>query len=372
MSIETDSRSAKIRIKPIYQALELHGVIRLIGGGHDSVEIEDEEGKYISLIRLLDGEHSVEMMEQKLSGTLSLEEIRESLHILEELGYLEDVNEPPNAALSPIELDRYATNINFFKSLRSTTRNATDYQALLKSAHVLILGLGGIGSNVCLALAELGVGKITAVEFDQLSLSNFNRQVLYYTDQVGAYKADLAKRRMQEFNPEIEFTTIDRMLSSLDEIRDVLDTVNPEFVFCLADKPVGRIDFWVNQACVERGIPYAAGSVNCGMGNAYMVIPGQSACYQCRIDQDLEEHPEFHEELLYYQEQDVQVANGALGPACMYLGYFLSYEFLRYKLELGEVLTKDSFFEIDFLSFSQVNHETPRRKHCPVCSQNGN
>jgi molybdopterin-synthase adenylyltransferase len=218
-----------------------------------------------------------------------------------------------------------------------------------------------------MALAELGIGRIRAVDFDRVELSNLNRQVLYSTSAVGLPKAEVAAQRMKEFNPDIDFQAEQRRLSSAADVADVLADTVPDFVFCLADKPNGFIDFWTNEACVRQSVPYAAASISSAIGTAYSVLPGVGPCYQCRIDAEHADQPQMSEELAYIREHEVNAANGALGPACMMLGYFLSYELLRHRLDLCPMLARDRLLEIDFVTFGQQWHEFSRRPGCPVC-----
>jgi molybdopterin/thiamine biosynthesis adenylyltransferase len=219
-----------------------------------------------------------------------------------------------------------------------------------------------------MTLAELGVSTITAVDFDRVELSNLNRQVLYSTPEVGELKAGAAARRMRAFNPDIQFSVESKRIDSLGDVEAFLHRAAPDLVFCLADKPNGYIDYWVNEACVRRGLPMFAGSIFAGNGNAYTVLPGRSACYACRVDAELENAgPRLAEEVDYVRREDFNVSNGATGPSCMFHAYFLSYEMLRHVLGFSDPLTVDRLFEIDFLSFTSGFTEFQRRESCRIC-----
>ncbi len=71
----------------------------------------------------------------------------------------------------------------------------------LKNAVVGIAGLGGLGSNVAVALTRLKVGKLILVDFDQIEESNLNRQN-YFLDQVGKHKVDMSMENLRRINPE--------------------------------------------------------------------------------------------------------------------------------------------------------------------------
>lgn len=356
------------KIRPIYDVLYLDGRVRLGSGPAFTSEIEDSDGRWAALVRLLDGGREVAQLELELGGVLTADEVRDGVETLHDGGFLEDAAVDPPAELSEDELRRYAPNINFFRTRAAAGESFYGPQVRLKQTRVVVFGMGGIGTNVCMALAELGVGHVTGVDFDRVDLSNLNRQVLYSTPAVGRPKVEVAAERMREFNPTIEFDAVEQKIGSLPDVEAILDAARPDFVFCLADKPNGWIDFWVNEACVSRAIPYAAGMISSQVGIAYSVAPGQGPCYRCVVDGENAEHPEFAEVLGYVREHDLNASNGALGPACMFLGYFLAYELLRHRLGLGGMLALDQVLEIDFVTFNQQWHPVSRRPGCPVCS----
>lgn len=358
---------ARPRLKEVFGALMLPGRIRLGGAFGYASEIEDPDGSYALLIERLDGRHSPAQLVDALRGRLTGEEVADALDQLAEGGYLEDAQAVAPGILGEEELERYKANINFFNTLHPAPPKF-ECQARLKRTTGLLLGLGGIGSNVCTALAELGIGRLVGVDFDRVELSNLNRQVLYSTPAVGRPKADVAAERLREFNPDIDFVAHERLISSLDDVRDILDGDAPDFVVNLADKPNGYIDHWVNQACVERGIALFAASIFCGVGTAYSVDrPGTSACYACRVDAELAATPALAEELEQIRASNHNDANGALGLACMLQAYVVASEILRHLLGFQAPLTRDRTLEIDFLRFEQTWHDFPRRAGCEVC-----
>src|SRR4030095_16009269 len=77
-------------------------------------------------------------------------------------------------------------------------------QRRLKSARVLCIGAGGLGSPAALYLAAAGVGTIGLVDFDDVDLSNLQRQILHGTKDIGRRKPASARDRLRDINPEIE------------------------------------------------------------------------------------------------------------------------------------------------------------------------
>ena len=76
----------------------------------------------------------------------------------------------------------------------------TEQSQRLQAAKVAIVGLGGLGSNVALWLARLGVGQLLLYDFDKVELSNLNRQY-YFLEDVGQYKATALLRHLKAVNP---------------------------------------------------------------------------------------------------------------------------------------------------------------------------
>jgi bacteriocin biosynthesis cyclodehydratase domain-containing protein len=355
------------RLKEVFGTLMLPGRIRLGGAFGYASEIEDPAGNYACLLECLDGHHDLEKLIDALGTRLTRDEIVDALGVLVEAGYVEDADVVAPKILSLDDLQRYKANINFFNTLPGTA-SKFERQAQLKQTTGFLFGLGGIGSNVCTALAELGIGRMVAVDFDRVELSNLNRQVLYSTPAVGRSKAEVATARIREFNPDIQFVAHDQRITSLDDVREVLDESVPDFVVNLADKPNGYIDHWVNRACVERDMPLFAAGIHCGVGTAYSVdAPGTSACYACRVSAELAATPALAEELEYIRTSDHNHANGALGLTCMLQAYIVASEILRHLLGVATPLTRDRTLEVDFLTFEQTWHTFPRRADCEVC-----
>lgn len=79
----------------------------------------------------------------------------------------------------------------------------------LKLRHVLIFGLGGVGGYCAEMLARAGVGKLTIVDFDVVSKSNINRQIIALNSTVGKKKTELWVERLKDINPQIEVVAVD-------------------------------------------------------------------------------------------------------------------------------------------------------------------
>src|SRR6266850_5096103 len=99
-------------------------------------------------------------------------------------------------ALSSEELARYSRHL-LLPELKAAG------QRRIKAARVLCIGAGGLGSPAALYLAAAGVGTIGLVDFDQVDVSNLQRQILYGTSDVGRKKLEAASERIRDLNPNI-------------------------------------------------------------------------------------------------------------------------------------------------------------------------
>ena len=110
--------------------------------------------------------------------------------------------------------------------------------AKLKSARVLVVGLGGVGAYAAEMICRAGVGSMTIVDGDKINSSNRNRQLLALTSTQGKAKAELMGARLLEINPDLHLTIInefikdDRMIEILDAgfdyVVDAIDTLSPK------------------------------------------------------------------------------------------------------------------------------------------------
>src|SRR5207244_8383376 len=100
----------------------------------------------------------------------------------------------------------------------------------LKAARVLCIGAGGLGSPAALYLAAAGVGTIGIVDFDDVDLSNLQRQILHGTKDVGRGKLESARDRLRDINPEIAIELHQCRFSSenASEIVSIYDVVEDE------------------------------------------------------------------------------------------------------------------------------------------------
>jgi molybdopterin/thiamine biosynthesis adenylyltransferase len=139
----------------------------------------------------------------------------------------------------------------------------------LKDFKVFVGGCGGLGGFVIEELARLGIGTITAVDGDVFDETNLNRQLLSTMDSLGKSKAETAKKRISEVNPDVELKAIHTLITAEnggelvkghDLVIDALDNISTRKI--------------LERACEREGIPLVHGAIAGWYGQIAVIYPG--------------------------------------------------------------------------------------------------
>jgi adenylyltransferase/sulfurtransferase len=223
-------------------------------------------------------------------------------------------------------------------------------QRKLKAARVLLVGGGGLGSPAALYLAAAGIGTIGLVEFDAVSESNLQRQVLYGTGDVGRPKLDAARERLADLNPLVHLEAHAARLSAA----NALDIVRAyDVVLDGTDNFPTR--YLVNDACVLTRRPYVYGSVFRFEGQASVFGAPDGPCYRCLFPEppppgavpDCEE-------------------GGVLGVLPGLIGVIQATEVLKLVLGAGDALI-GRLLLVDALRMQFRTLRLERDPECPAC-----
>ncbi|MEG2317550.1 MAG: tRNA threonylcarbamoyladenosine dehydratase [Rikenellaceae bacterium] len=123
---------------------------------------------------------------------------------------------------------------------------------MLKEAHVLIVGLGGVGAYAAEMICRSGVGSLTIVDADDISLSNINRQLIALHSTVGKSKSEVLATRLRDINPTINLTVIQQYLKD-EKIDEVLDSSKFDFVVDAIDTLSPKVALILGS--LKRGYP---------------------------------------------------------------------------------------------------------------------
>ncbi|WP_017718128.1 HesA/MoeB/ThiF family protein [Kamptonema formosum] len=156
-------------------------------------------------------------------------------------------------------------------------------QGRLKVARVLVAGAGALGNEVLKNLALVGVGNITVIDFDTVSITNLTRSVLFRESDVGVPKVEVARQRALEINPEIAIRAI---YGDLEFDLGIGDVREHDIIIGCLDSVNAR---WaINQMAYRAGIPWINGGIGVAEGEVSFFDPKtEAACYECTISQQM-------------------------------------------------------------------------------------
>ncbi len=135
---------------------------------------------------------------------------------------------------------------------RTTLMYGTEGMNRLQAAHVLVVGLGGVGGAALEMLARAGVGSLTIVDADAVHVTNVNRQLVALHSTIGQPKAEAWRTRLMDINPALKLTIYSEFLEEENTER-ILDSVHFDFVVDAIDTISPKV--FLIAKCVERGLP---------------------------------------------------------------------------------------------------------------------
>ncbi len=226
-------------------------------------------------------------------------------------------------------------------------------QRRLKSAKVLCVGAGGLGSPALMYLAAAGVGTLGVVDFDVVDESNLQRQVIHGESTIGMPKAESARQRIAEINPLVEVRVH----------RERLESANVLDLFAQYDLIVDGTDnfatrYLVNDACVFLDKPYVWGSIYRFEGQASVFWSEHGPCYRC----------------LYPEPPPPGMVpscaeGGVLGVLCASIGSIQVTEAIKLLTGIGEPLV-GRLMLYDGLEMTYRSMKVRKDPQCVVCGEN--
>lgn len=225
-------------------------------------------------------------------------------------------------------------------------------QEILLDSKVLVIGAGGLGSPLLYYLSAAGIGTIGIVDFDKVSLSDLQRQILYDTNMINGYKADQAKETLTKLNPDCHIMSykfpIEKQLDIIDDF-DLVVECSDNF----------STKFLLNKECHLRKKPLVLGAVigfkgYAGLFTSY--LGNKYPCYQCFCP----EVPDSDDNL--QSCATVGVLNSAAGIVGSIQATLVIKKLLHF-----DVNANQSLIRIDTLNNLFTNSEIMVDQECPVC-----
>jgi len=239
-------------------------------------------------------------------------------------------------ALDEYDRARYGRQIMLF---------GEEGQQRLKATRLFVGGAGGLGSPVCVYLAVAGVGHLRLVDFDRAELSNLNRQMLHWDEDVGRLKVESAREKLRRINPSIEIEALSERIdeSNVDSLVGEADGI----VDCMDNFPTRYL---LNKAAIRKRIPFFHAAIHGLEARVTTFVPGETACFRCLFDEAPPPSGAF------------PVVGAAPGVA----GNIQVMEVIKYFTGCGELL-KDRLLMFDGEAGAVREFNLRRDPECPDC-----
>jgi molybdopterin/thiamine biosynthesis adenylyltransferase len=225
-------------------------------------------------------------------------------------------------------------------------------QQKMLEARVLLLGAGGLGSPAAYYLAAAGIGNLGIVDFDQVDLSNLQRQIIHSTERIGMLKTESAKKTIEALNPDVNVTLYNEKMDSGNIISFIRDY---DYVVDGSDNFPTR--YLVNDACVMENKTLIHGSIYRFEGQVTVFKPNSGPCYRCL-------YPEPPPPGMSPNCQE----GGVLGVLAGIIGNLQVVEVLKLILGIGEPLV-GRLLIYDALKTEFRNLKLRKDASCPLCGE---
>ncbi|MDD4334305.1 MAG: molybdopterin-synthase adenylyltransferase MoeB [Desulfotomaculaceae bacterium] len=247
-------------------------------------------------------------------------------------------------SLTKDQLDRYSRHI-VLDGVGSSG------QEKILAGRALMIGAGGLASPAAYYLAAAGVGTIGLIDDDVVSISNLQRQILHFTNDVDRPKVVSAKEKLAAMNPECRVVTYHERLTASNVMEIIKDF---DVVVDCTDNFETR--FLANDACVQAKKPFFHGAVLRFFGQAMTILPGgEGPCYRCVFNS-----PPPPAKV----RTSAQV--GIMGVLPGTIGTIQATEVLKYFLGIGDLLVgKMLSYNALTMEFSKI--EIGKNPNCPAC-----
>ncbi|GBU14731.1 molybdopterin biosynthesis protein MoeB [Polaromonas sp.] len=225
-------------------------------------------------------------------------------------------------------------------------------QQKLRSAHVLVIGAGGLGSPVALYLGSAGVGRITMLDHDRVDATNLQRQIAHTVARIGEFKVHSVMQAVADINPDVRFVPVtekadaallNQLLPGVDLVLDCSDNFATRHA--------------INRACVKHRKPLVSGAAIRfdGQVTVYDSRDPESPCYAC-IFPPTELPQEAH-----------CASMGVFAPLVGIVGTVQAAEALKLLCGIGLALT-GRLLMLDSRRMQWTEMKLSRNSSCPVCS----
>jgi bacteriocin biosynthesis cyclodehydratase domain-containing protein len=329
------------------------------------------------LLPLLDGGRTVQAIVDEL-GSFGDDRVHNALEDLLQSGAVERVTTEQGGLFSDHEVGRFRGQIAFFShfvtppevpsdaSRSSACRSGAEYQHRLKQAHVTVVGVGRLGSQLIRSLAVSGVGKITAIDVELVSEDDQTCDSWFGVEHAHLSRVDAAEMLCRAANPALEFHAVrdagvfgrlSELLRGCDFAVLCPDHVNPSEYEAFNQAALAAKTPWTSARLA--GFEFHVGPT---------VIPGETPCFQCftlRLKSNLPDYSEYLFVEEYLRRERLRPATLAMTPG---IG-LLALEVVKALTWFSSPATYAHLYSLNLLTLQSGLHPVLKIPRCPACGR---
>jgi molybdopterin/thiamine biosynthesis adenylyltransferase len=353
-------------IKSIYPVYQLNDHVFRIGAQKNiTSEFTDPQGKLFELVSILDGRDLsaiVAHMQDKFPD-LTVDDVYYGLDLLNGQNFIEEKEENLKHTID----ERYLPNVHYFSRFMSYGKSPYDIQKKLNDSTVLLLGLGGGGSNILTLLSGLGPKKVKIVDYDIVERSNLGRQLLYREADIGRLKVDVAAESIKAMNSLIAVEAYNKKIETVDDVLAYIDGV--DIIISVIDEPQFLVYRTVNKAAVAAGVPCVFGASQVSRGRVFSVIPQVTGCFDCLNIHYTKHDERFVDQFIGFNKIDFNPPTVAYAPAIYNLTGAIVDEAVRILTGYTRPMSSSTQYEINYEDGASFTHPAWKRyeRECPTC-----
>lgn len=262
------------------------------------------------------------------------------------------------------EKDRYFTNTLFFSIFNNLEK--LEFQKKIKNTEVCILGLGG-STLIIQQLAQIGIGKITGIDFDTLEASNLNRQSIFKEKDLGKLKNEVLLENLKEINSELIYDFKNIYVTSGKDIKEIIKTA--DIVILALDEPIIDSSIWIYDECKNQKKKIISGGV---FGDTVTYIYCDYAdktlpCYRCSFEEDLTKNEIVKNYLLNIKGKKYSNFNTTTIFVGSILASIISTEIVKIITNYSSPLKSHEVLTLNTTNWEIKKEKLKINKYCEVC-----
>lgn len=316
-----------------------------------------------TVVPLLDGRHTVEEIQAHVGDLFDAEDLAECLALLTDQGVIAETS---SIATGPLA-GRLAPQLNFFHEVAP----GIDFQTRLATATVAVVGLGGAGATVALALGAAGIGTIRCIDPMTVAEADVYLNPALASGAIGRERAEAVAAIVRAAAEQVRVLPDARTLESEDDLRHAVD--GADYVVSCLDAGQSNLQFKLNRVCLATGQRWIA----CALGGAEVTVgpaihPGRSACYLCYRMRVVAcaGNPEAafaHERLLDRRKRDDSDRRENLVFGAGLAANVIGLEVVKELTGMAEPSLVGRLMTIRLTDLTTERHTVLRKPWCPAC-----